>query len=458
MWGTVLATALGVGALAGAGQLGVAYGLGLVRFARTFPTDGLWSTQLTWVAWFAALASLAGGVAGAGAARRYALVRQLGGRILVAAAGGLGATIVVPLTALPADAAGLVGRETAAPSLEVALAAGLGAVVGILAAVAALSVRLVAVSLTLLVTLVWLIALVSVAPALAPTADLPEVRLGVLDLPAAGGPGPAAAVLTPAIVALLVCAGIAVAARYRGLSPLLAAVSSTAAPGLLALVYLIGSPGTGERAVQAAPYAGALLAVAAGLLVSLAIGVIRLPSAGGVDGPDGSEPVSAPGPEPVTPPGPEPVGAPPATPPSPTRPPEPEPEPEPEPKPEPERKQKPKPKPEAGPKPEREPRPIREPRPEPPAPRSSRRRGHRREEQQEQHVGWISALAGRSGSDEAGSEEAGSEEAGSGGAKAAGAGSDEGRSDSRPSRRRLRRDRDRDHPDSTGAKHDPAGG
>lgn len=389
IWGTVLATALGVGALAGAGQLGVAYGLGLVRFARAFPTDGLWSTQLTWVAWFAALAGLAGGAAGARAAHRFGLVRQLGGRILVAAAGGLGAVIVVPLTALPADRAALVGRETAAPALEVALAAGLGVVVGILAAVAALSVRLVAVSLTALVGLVWLIALISVAPALAPTAELPQVRLGVLDLPAAGGPGSVAAVLTPAIVALLVCGGIAGAARYRGLSPLLAAVSSTAAPGLLALVYLIGSPGTGERAVQAAPYAGALLAVAGGLLLSLAIGVVRLPSPGGpeegpvpAEGRVPAEPVTptAPLPEPVTPTGtlPEPV--------TPPRPPEPVPVPEPT----------PGPAREPEPAPERDDAPAPAAGPEPPAPRSARRRSRRQEEQRDQHVGWISSLAGGS--------------------------------------------------------------
>lgn len=60
IWSRVLGTAVGVAALAGAGQLGIAYGFGLLRFARDFPSGGLWSTQLTWVAWFAALAALAG--------------------------------------------------------------------------------------------------------------------------------------------------------------------------------------------------------------------------------------------------------------------------------------------------------------------------------------------------------------------------------------------------------------
>jgi hypothetical protein len=273
-WSRVLGTALGVAALAGAGQLGIAYGFGLLRFARSFPSDGLWSAQLTWVVWFAALASLAGAAAGARTAGRYQLVRQLGRRIIVAVAAGVGALVVVPLTALPAETAELVGRAGAVPALEVALAAGLGMVVGVLAAVAVLSLRLVALSVTLLVAGVWLLALVSVAPSLAPTADLPAVRLGVLDLPALGGES-AAAVLSAPILALLICGAVAAAARSRGLPPLPTAVSSTAAPGLLALVYLVGSPGTGDRAVQAAPYAGALMAVAAGLLVSLGVGVVR---------------------------------------------------------------------------------------------------------------------------------------------------------------------------------------
>jgi hypothetical protein len=279
-WGRVLAVALGVGALAGAGQLGVAYGLGLVRFARSFSSDGLWSAQLTWVAWFAALAALAGAAAGAAAAQRHRLDRQLGGRIMLAVAAGLGAAVVLPLTALPADGATLVGRTAALPALEAALAAGLGMVVGVLAAVAAQSVRLVALSVTMLVGIVWLLALVSVAPSLAPTAALPEVRLGVLDLPGLDGARSPVAVLSAPVVAVLICGVIAFAARSRGLSPLVTAVSSTAAPGLLALVYLIGSPGTGDQSVQTAPYAGALIAVAAGLLVSLVVGVVRLPSGG----------------------------------------------------------------------------------------------------------------------------------------------------------------------------------
>jgi hypothetical protein len=284
VWSRVLAIALGLGALAGAAQLGVAYGLGLLRLAREVPTDGLWSAQMTWVAWFGALAALGGAAGGAWAMKRYGLVPQLGSRMAVAFAAGLGAAIVVPLTALPADRAVLAGQPVASPVLEAALAAGFGVVLGIIAAVTALSVRLVALSVTLLVAVVWLLALVSVGPSLGPTADLPEVRLGVLDLPAIGGARSTVAVLTPPVLALLVCGVIAGAARFLFLPPLQTAISSTAAPGLLALVYVIGSPGTGDRAVQTSPYAGALIAVAAGLLVSLLVGAVRLPAPRRADG------------------------------------------------------------------------------------------------------------------------------------------------------------------------------
>ena len=284
MWAWVLGTATGVGALAGSGQLGIGYGLGFLRFDRQFPNDGVWSAQLTWVAWFAALAVIGGAAAGAWAARHRGLDLRLGGKVALVAAAGLGASVVTPLTLLPASSATVLMRER--PVLATALTALLGVVVGFAAAATALSVRLVAVSLTLLVAVVWLLALVSALPALLPGADPPDARLAVLDLSVTGGgSGSTVAIVTIPVVSLLVCGGVAAAARSRGLPPLSTAVASTAAPGLLALCYVIGTPGTGDRAVQTSPYAASLIAVAVGLLTSLLIGVVRLPSrrSAGVD-------------------------------------------------------------------------------------------------------------------------------------------------------------------------------
>src|SRR5690606_26381269 len=90
---------------------------------------------------------------------------------------------------------------------------------------------------------------------------------------------------------------IALAARSRGLPPLQTAAATAAAPGVLALAYLIGSPGVGERTVQTSPYAGALLSVATGLLAALLIGVVRPPA---VRGGPATAPDSGPG-DPDTP-------------------------------------------------------------------------------------------------------------------------------------------------------------
>jgi hypothetical protein len=67
--------------LAGAGQLGVGYGLGILRWDRDFTAD-TWHTQLAWVAFLSAVAVVCGVVAGrwrgggeaAGAVQRAAVV------------------------------------------------------------------------------------------------------------------------------------------------------------------------------------------------------------------------------------------------------------------------------------------------------------------------------------------------------------------------------------------------
>jgi hypothetical protein len=279
-WGPILGAGLGMGALAGAGQLGIGYGLGLLHFwlpAGPALTGGVWASQLTWVAWFAALAVLAGSGGASWVARQMDEPLGLRARIAIAVASGVGGAVVVALTALPARS--LAAPAAPEPVADVVLAAGLGLVVGMLVTVAVLSVRLVAVSVTMLIGAVWLLALVSAAPSLDPGADLPDVRLAVLDLPALGDARSTVAVLSAPVLALLVCGAVAGAARSRGFPPLLTAVSSAAAPGLLALTYLIGSPGTSDRAAQVAAYAGSLIALAAGLLVALLVGAVRLPSA-----------------------------------------------------------------------------------------------------------------------------------------------------------------------------------
>lgn len=64
-WAKILLAALGVGALAGAGQLGVAYGLGLIRLTRTFDVTvrDEWTAHLAWISWFPMVAAVVGALA-----------------------------------------------------------------------------------------------------------------------------------------------------------------------------------------------------------------------------------------------------------------------------------------------------------------------------------------------------------------------------------------------------------
>lgn len=405
-WGRMLSTAAGVAAAAGSAQLGVAYGLEVVRFRRQFTNDGLWATQLTWAAWVASLAVIAGAAGGLWMARRRdaggtAPRLELGQRIAVALAAGAGAAVTVALTALPARQAGLTGAD---PALEAALAAALGLVAGVLATVAALSLRVVAVSVTVMAAMVWLVALISVVPTLGPDGGPPLVRLGVLDLSLFGdGSRSPAAVLSPPIVALLVGLGVAAAARSIGLPRPRAVLSGAAGPVLLVLPYLIAPPRGGDT-VQAAAFGGALTAVAAGLLAAVTVTLVRLPGKGpgGATTPVTPDPWEA-GPPPT---GTAPVVSPPVNPPwygQPEPPPEP-PRPEP-PRPEAgvagpseELRTEPPPEPPAGPAQAGPPEPAEHPEPaEPPEPDTGsapppRRRERRHRE--EAHVDWVRSLAG----------------------------------------------------------------
>ncbi|HET9516133.1 MAG TPA: hypothetical protein VFO77_00255, partial [Actinoplanes sp.] len=198
-WARTLLAALGVAALAGASQLGVAYGLGVLRLTRDFELAGRdqWNAQLTWAAWFAMVAAVVGALA---AGYRYHRrpqaaspepspagpdsVRQpaeppaprsgppqasaLAGPATAAAlalAAGIGAAVVIPLTMQPARTAQVAGVD---PALIIGICAGLGAVVGVIAGYAALAHVVARWSLGTTICAVWALAVTSVLPSLGP--------------------------------------------------------------------------------------------------------------------------------------------------------------------------------------------------------------------------------------------------------------------------------------------------
>jgi hypothetical protein len=296
-WAKLLAATLGVGALAGASQLGLAYGLGIVRLTRVLDvtTRDQWTAQLAWVAWMPMLAAVVGALAGTALLRRWApgaTVAGVGTELALAVSAAIGAGVVVPLTMQPARTAQVAGVNEV---VVIAICAGLGAVVGIFAAWGALAQAVARWSLITMGAAVWLIALVSVAPSLAPSDPLPAVRLGVFD---AGFLSPAVtqrtALATMPALALVIGAILGWTARRRELPTLTIALAGLPGPALLTIAYLVAGPGAGDDRYQVVPYWAAMTATGAGVLGSVLAAVLRRgPVTDDEDG-DGEEPQKPP--------------------------------------------------------------------------------------------------------------------------------------------------------------------
>ena len=310
-WGRLLLTALGVSVLAAAGQLGVAYGFGVVRLDGAFVDVSVnrWPAQLVWVAWFAAVAT----VAGAGVTERLARRDDLPGGttelLSIAGVSALGAIVVAPLCMQPARAAELGGSVD--PVWAAGICAVLGAVVGAGAAIAVLLKPPFGWGVAITTGIVWLLALLSVAPTIVANRPLATVRLGVLEPSWLGAPAAQrlAMLLLPTL-ALLAGGAIGVLARRAGHPPLVGGAAGAAGPVLVAFAYLTAGPGAAADRYQLAPYYGALIAVAAGALGATATSV--LPRPGNADAVDPTEilaPLPASAPVPTTPAGTAPVPA-----------------------------------------------------------------------------------------------------------------------------------------------------
>ncbi|MEH0843164.1 hypothetical protein V6U81_12330 [Micromonospora sp. CPCC 205711] len=274
-WGRLLLTALGVSVLAGAGQLGIAYGFGIVRLTGAFTDVNRWPAQLAWVGWFAVTAAVVGAVLTGRLARREGLPDGTGVQLAVSGAAALGAVVVAPLCMQPARAAEL---STIDPVWAVGICAVVGAVVGAGAASAVLLRPPLGWNVAIITGAVWLIALVSATPALLSGGPLHTVRLGVLE--PSWLDADAAQRLTIVVLPLVALVAGAVTgglARRRGHVPLIAAAAGAAGPVLLAFAYLTAGPGDPADRYQLAPYYGALIAVAAGALGSAATALLRWP-------------------------------------------------------------------------------------------------------------------------------------------------------------------------------------
>jgi hypothetical protein len=270
-WAKLFGATLGAAAAGGASQLGLAYGLGVLRLTRVVDVTARdqWMAQLAWVAWIAMTSAVIGAMTG-----RRAIPQQggAGTRLVASVSAALGAAVVVPLTMEPARTAQISGVR---PVFIIAVCAGLGATVGIVAAYAALSRAVARWNLTAVGAGVWAIAIVSVLPSLSPSKPLPAVRLGVLD-PSflSSSVTQRTALFTMPVMALICGVAVGVAARRRAMSTPAVALSGLAGPALLTMAYLVAGPGSGGQRYQVVPYWAAMTAAGAGVLGSVLVAVL----------------------------------------------------------------------------------------------------------------------------------------------------------------------------------------
>jgi hypothetical protein len=272
----MLLLALGAGALVATSQLGVAYGLGIVRLTRPFAGSMAdhWPSQLTWFAWLAMVSAAAGTwIAGELVRRRPGHPSGTIVTVGLSAAAAIGACVVVPLAMQPARTAQVAGTDTV---LVVGITALLGALAGGAVGYAVLTWWTARLSAAVTTAAMWLLALLSVLPSLRTTDPLPAVRLGGID-PAvfAATTSQRLALFTMPAVALIAGALLGWHARRRELGQALIVTAGLAGPAMLAAAYLIGGPGDGGQRYQSVPYWAAIGAVFAGVLGSLLAGLIR---------------------------------------------------------------------------------------------------------------------------------------------------------------------------------------
>lgn len=292
----MLATTATAAVVIGAGQLGIAYGLGIVRLDRVLDVTARnsWTAQLAWVAWITTTAAVLGAIVGTGMRPRWR-PRPVGpgGALAMGIAAGLGSLAVLPLTMQPARAAQVAGVQ---PVFVIGAAVGLGAAAGIFAAWAAAAKPAARWSAATLSVLMWVVALVSIVPSLLPGRTPIAIRLGVLNgsliPPAVAGH---TAFLTMPTLALLAGLVVGWVARGRRLPTLAVGLAGLAGPALLTMAYLIAGPEAGTTGFRSDPYWAAMTACGAGVLGSVLAAVVRgVPATSSSPATEPGEPAAAP--------------------------------------------------------------------------------------------------------------------------------------------------------------------
>jgi hypothetical protein len=277
--------AVGLAAGAGAAQLGVGYGLGIVTWLPADTQTGkvAWLASLAWVVWIAATSTVIGAITAHWLfGRRMPGERdglpQIAWRATLTLAAAIGALVIVPLVAVPARAAD--SPENFAPEWTAAGYAVVGVIAGLFVAMAALSARPIAANVLASVGYLWGLAILAVADGLREGANPALAQLAIWEF----SRGPRVRdFYVPGVLIMLGSAfviGLLAAwpAGRRGENRIGVAISGALGPLVVAAAYLLAAPQfAGENDVdisQWSAYLFAPYAVISGLAGSVLVAAI----------------------------------------------------------------------------------------------------------------------------------------------------------------------------------------
>ncbi|MGC4808392.1 hypothetical protein [Micromonospora sp. DT233] len=328
-WGGSIATAVGVAAGTGAAQLGFGYGLGIINWAATDAAAGdqtAWVASLAWATWIAGTSTIAGAASarylrhrhtaddgepspadphpanpqpadpqptdprpagpatvaattgGDGPSPAHAGPGRGGDRgfasAALALAGGLGALVTVLLVAVPARMAAV--PDVSTPQAVAAAYAGVGVLIGVLMAGWVLRSPAAAANVIATIGWLWLLAVVAVVDGVLSGRGLTTAQLGIWQLSGDRSgfwlqdwfywPGALLALASALLIGALAARRAARSPQHR----LGAAASGAAGPLLVALAYLLATPGLADIGrAQVSAHLVAPYAVVAGLAGSM---------------------------------------------------------------------------------------------------------------------------------------------------------------------------------------------
>ncbi|HEX7743882.1 MAG TPA: hypothetical protein VF462_01285 [Micromonosporaceae bacterium] len=290
-WGGSVAAAIGGAAGAGAAQLGLAYGLGIIVWLPSSgaASDAAWVASLGWALWIPATSTVAGALfadrlgrphrpSSDGPPNSTAGLATLLGRMTLAVAAAIGALVAVALLAVPARTA--TRADTFSPQTIAAGYAILGVLIGLVVAGWALSSPAVARNVVSTVAWVWLLGVAAVIDGVVSGRGPTGVPLAAWQMTAGTEdfwfrnfywPGTALSLGSALVIGALSARSVARAPQAR----LGAAISGGVGPLLVAAAYLLAPPRlVGSQAEQVwayltAPYA--VIAGAAGSVIAAAL-------------------------------------------------------------------------------------------------------------------------------------------------------------------------------------------